>query len=45
MCVFNVHTDHMGALVKMHILINRSKVGLEILLPGVGNTVSKWEVL
>lgn len=40
-----MHTDPMGALVKMHILINRSRVGLEILLPGVGNTVSKCEVL
>ena len=45
MCIFNVHTDHIGDLVKMHILISRSKVGLEILLPGVGNTVLKWEVL
>ena len=44
-CIFNVHTDHIGDLVQMHILISRSKVGLEILLPGVGNTVLKWEVL
>ena len=40
-----MHTDHMGALVKMHILVNRSKVGLEISLPGVGNRVSKCEGL